>query len=61
MTQIVGEIGGLLDQLSTMYCGYPAVTGPLPVSAPIDLEPILLCWVNDKLNLPTHEIAVFSP
>ncbi len=86
MTQIVGEIGRLLDHLAAdrdalgtkgrplvlgghsagghltaMYRGHPAVTGALPISALVDLEPIALCWLNDKLKLSAHEIAEFSP
>ncbi|KVM67675.1 esterase [Burkholderia ubonensis] len=86
MTQIVGEIGRLLDHLgadrdalgtkglplvlcghsagghlTAMYRGHPVVTSALPISALVDLEPISLSWLNDKLKLSAREIDEFSP
>jgi acetyl esterase/lipase len=86
MTQIVGEIGRLLDHLkadpdglgiagrpvclsghsagghlTAMYRAHPLVTHALAISALVDLEPISLSWLNDKLQLSGEEIAAFSP
>ncbi|WP_345816332.1 alpha/beta hydrolase [Paraburkholderia sp. PREW-6R] len=85
MTQIVGEIGTLLDalaadthglgtrapvclaghsaggQLSALYRAHESVVHALPVSALVDLEPIAMSWLNDKLQLTPQEIAAYSP
>ncbi|WP_233852583.1 alpha/beta hydrolase [Paraburkholderia sp. HD33-4] len=86
MTQIVGEITGLLDHLQTdpdglgiaghplclsghsagghltaLHRAHPLVTNALPISALVDLEPISLSWLNDKLKLSEQEIAAYSP
>ncbi|MCC8392862.1 alpha/beta hydrolase [Paraburkholderia sp. MMS20-SJTR3] len=86
MTQIVGEITGLLDHLrrdpdglgtagrpvcvsghsagghlSALHRAHPSVSRALPISALVDLEPISLCWLNDKLQLSEQEIAAYSP
>ncbi|WP_431824516.1 alpha/beta hydrolase [Burkholderia sp. F1] len=86
MTQIVGEIGRLLDHLAAdrdglgvagrplvlsghsagghltaMYRAHRAVTAALPISALVDLEPIALSWLDDKLKLSAHEIDAYSP
>ncbi|NIF54342.1 alpha/beta hydrolase [Burkholderia sp. Ax-1724] len=86
MTQIVGEIGRLLDHLhadpdglgiagwpvclsghsagghlTALHRAHPLVTRALPISALVDLEPISLSWLNDKLQLSPHEIAAYSP
>ncbi|MFT4068047.1 alpha/beta hydrolase [Paraburkholderia sp.] len=86
MTQIVGEIGRLLDHLkadpdglgsaarpvclsghsagghlTAMYRAHPLVTSALPISALVDLEPISLSWLNEKLQLSNDEIAAYSP
>lgn len=82
MTQIVAEIGRLLDRLrddprtrgplclsghsagghlTALYRAHPAVGWALPISALVDLEPIALCWLDDKLHLTPDEIERFSP
>lgn len=86
MTQIVGEIGALLDhlaadrdglgtaarplclsghsagaQLTAIHRAHPVVTSALAISALVDLEPISLCWLDDKLRLGAHEIDAYSP
>ncbi|SCK11181.1 alpha/beta hydrolase [Vogesella sp. LIG4] len=86
MTQIVAEIGALLDylardpeglgtagrplclsghsaggHLTAMHRAHPLVSVALPISALVDLEPISLCWLNDKLQLSAQEIAACSP
>lgn len=86
MTQIVSEIGTLLDYLSAqthefslagrtvclsghsagghltaMHRSHRSVTHAMTISALVDLEPIRLSWLNDKLNLTQHEVDVFSP
>ncbi|KWN77714.1 alpha/beta hydrolase [Burkholderia stagnalis] len=86
MTQIVGEIGRLLDHLAdgpdgvrtagrplvlsghsagghltAQYRAHRAVTAALPISALVDLEPIALSWLDDKLKLSAAEIDAFSP
>ncbi|WP_446903768.1 alpha/beta hydrolase [Burkholderia sp. YIM B11467] len=86
MTQIVGEIGRLLDHLAgdrdrlriagkplvlsghsagghltLQHRSHRAVTAALPISALVDLEPISLSWLDDKLKLSKHEIDAFSP
>ncbi|MGU7779220.1 alpha/beta hydrolase [Burkholderia sp. PU8-34] len=86
MTQIVGEIGRLLDHLAAdrdglgvagrplvlsghsagghltaMYRAHRAVTAALPISALVDLEPIALSWLDDKLKLSVQEIDAYSP
>ncbi|UXU91802.1 alpha/beta hydrolase [Burkholderia sp. S-53] len=86
MTQIVGEIGSLLDHvagdrdglgiagkplvlsghsagghLTAQHRTHRAVTAALPISALVDLEPISLSWLDDKLQLSPHEIDAFSP
>jgi arylformamidase len=86
MTEIVAEIGLLLDHLaadrdglgiagrplclsghsagghlSAMYRAHPAVSRVLAISALVELEPISLCWLNERLKLSAREIADFSP
>ncbi|KAF1029139.1 MAG: hypothetical protein GAK40_00638 [Burkholderia plantarii] len=86
MTEIVGEIGMLLDHLaaesgpagtrgrplclsghsagghlSALHRAHPSVRCALPISALVDLEPIGLSWLNDKLALSADEIDRFSP
>lgn len=86
MTQIVGEIGALLDHLhadrdglgiagqplclaghsagghlTAMYRSHPVVSHAMPVSALVDLEPISLGELNDKLQLTAREVEDFSP
>ncbi|MBN9697583.1 MAG: alpha/beta hydrolase [Zoogloea sp.] len=47
--------------LTAQYRSHPAVTHAMPISALVDLEPISLCWLNDKLQLTPAEIQAFSP
>ncbi len=86
MTQIVGEIGALLDHLqadrdglgiaglplclsghsagghlAAMYRSHPLVSQAMPISALVDLEPISLGSLNDKLQLTAREVEAFSP
>ncbi|MFM0287152.1 alpha/beta hydrolase [Paraburkholderia megapolitana] len=86
MTQIVDEIGRLLDhlaadtgtagfggrpvclsghsaggQLAALYRAHAGISYAMPISALVDLEPIGLSWLNDKLQLTAVEIAAYSP
>ena len=86
MTQIVKEIGLLLDylndhqtalnitsgkvclaghsaggHLTAMHRAHPLVSHAMPISALVDLRPISLCWLNEKLALTEEEIAAYSP
>ena len=86
MTQIVGEIGKLLDHLqadqdglgiagqplclsghsagghlAAMHRSHPLVSHAMPISALVDLEPISLGGLNDKLQLTAGEVQAFSP
>jgi arylformamidase len=86
MTQIVGEIGGLLDylavnrdelnigqapvslvghsaggHLSLVHRAHPLLTHTMAISPLVDLEPISLSWLNEKLNLSPSEIELYSP
>lgn len=86
MTQIVGEIGALLDHLlgdrdglgiaghplclsghsagghlTAMHRSHPVVSHAMPISALVDLEPISLGALNDKLQLTAREVDVLSP
>ncbi|KAA1013792.1 alpha/beta hydrolase [Paraburkholderia panacisoli] len=86
ITQIVGEIGRLLDHLAAdpdqlgtagrevclsghsagghltaLHRAHPVVTSALAISALVDLEPISLSWLNDKLQLSRDEIDAYSP
>jgi acetyl esterase/lipase len=86
MTQIVGEIGALLDHLqadrdglgiaghplclsghsagghlTAMHRSHLVVSHAMPISALVDLEPISLGELNDKLHLTAHEVEAFSP
>ncbi|MFB2862709.1 alpha/beta hydrolase [Aeromonas sp. MdU4] len=86
MTEIVAEIGMLLDHLvadpdqlgitggpiclsghsagghlTAMYRSHPSISFAMPISALTDLEPISLCWLNDKLQLTEREIIELSP
>jgi len=47
--------------LTAQYRAHPAVTAALPISALVDLEPISLSWLNDKLTLSAREIEAYSP
>lgn len=86
MTQIVDEIGRLIDHLradrdglgtagrplclsghsagghlSALHRGHAFVTSALAISPLVDLEPISLSWLNEKLQLSEREIAAYSP
>ena len=86
MTQIVGEIGALLDHLqadrdglgiaghwlclsghsagghlTAMHRSHPVVSHAMPISALVDLEPISLGALNDKLQLTAQEVDALSP
>lgn len=86
MTDIVGEIGALLDRLAAdpdrigtagrpihlsghsagghltaVHRAHPGVVSALAISPLVDLEPISLCVLDDKLNLTAREIAAYSP
>jgi arylformamidase len=86
MTQIVDEIGCLLDyisanrdpleighgpvclsghsaggHLSLVHRSHPLLTHAMSISPLIDLEPISLSWLNEKLNLTPREVDAYSP
>lgn len=86
MTQIVSEIGSLLEHLQAdadqlgiaghkvvlsghsagghlalQFRSHPWVTDVLAISALVDLEPISLSWLNEKLSLSEAEIDAYSP
>ena len=44
-----------------MHRAHPAVASALAISPLVDLEPIALCCLNDKLQLTAHEVAAYSP
>jgi arylformamidase len=47
--------------LTAMAADHPAVRGGIPISGIFDLEPIALCYLDEKLNLDSGEIAALSP
>lgn len=47
--------------LAIMHRAHPAVAKVHAISALVDLEPISLCWLQDKLNLTPEEIENYSP
>lgn len=47
--------------LATMMADEPGVTGILAISGIFDLEPIRLCYLNDKLQLKSEDVASRSP
>jgi arylformamidase len=47
--------------LTAMAADHSAVRGGIPISGIFDLEPIALCYLDEKLNLETGEIAALSP
>ncbi|EPB6916758.1 alpha/beta hydrolase [Pseudomonas aeruginosa] len=47
--------------LTLMYRNHPLVTAALAISSLVDLQPISLSWLNDKLRLSPQEIEAFSP
>lgn len=52
-------VGG--GHLATMMADEPGVTGILAISGIFDLEPIRLCYLNDKLQLKSEDVASRSP
>ncbi|MGF6770794.1 arylformamidase [Paraburkholderia sp. GAS199] len=48
-------------QLSALYRAHEQVVHAMPVSALVDLEPIALSWLNEKLQLSAAEIEAYSP
>ncbi|AOZ09113.1 alpha/beta hydrolase [Cupriavidus malaysiensis] len=47
--------------LTAQFRAHPAVTAALPISALVDLEPIALSWLDDKLRLSAQEVDAYSP
>lgn len=47
--------------LAAMAADEPGVTGVLAISGIFDLEPIRLCYLNDKLQLKPEEVDSLSP
>lgn len=47
--------------LTAAVADHSAVRGGLPISGIFDLEPIALCYLNEKLSLSESEIANLSP
>ncbi|WP_175904542.1 alpha/beta hydrolase [Burkholderia seminalis] len=47
--------------LTAMHRAHPAVVSALAISPLVDLEPISLCCLNDKLQLTAHEVDACSP
>ncbi|WP_144141934.1 alpha/beta hydrolase [Paraburkholderia sp. BCC1884] len=48
-------------QLSALYRAHESVVHAMPISALVDLEPIAMSWLNDKLQLTPEEIDAYSP
>jgi acetyl esterase/lipase len=86
MTQIIQEVGRLLDyiaanrdelgigggpvalvghsaggHLSLVHRSHPLLTHTMAISPLVDLEPISLSWLNEKLGLSPSEINLYSP
>jgi hypothetical protein len=47
--------------LTAMAAAHPAVRGGLAISGIYDLEPMRLCYINDKLRLDEEETRRMSP
>lgn len=47
--------------LTAVASGWPMVRGALAISGIHDLEPMALCYINDKLQLDRSEIETLSP
>jgi arylformamidase len=47
--------------LSAVHRSHPLLTHAMPISPLVDLEPISLSWLNEKLKLSPQEIDVYSP
>ncbi len=65
---VTGHSAG--GHLTAMVLGHPAVAGAVAISGLFDLEPIRLCYLNDKLGLdataarrlsPLHHLPVTCP
>ena len=84
MTQIVQEIGRLLDHLvantdligsgpvgvvghsagghlALLHRSHHLVAHTMAISPLVDLEPIRLSWLNEKLQLDAREVETYSP
>ncbi|WNC94188.1 alpha/beta hydrolase [Paraburkholderia sp. FT54] len=48
-------------QLSAHFRAHEALMHAMPISALVDLEPIAMSWLNDKLQLTPQEIEAYSP
>jgi arylformamidase len=48
-------------QLSALYRTHESVVHAMPISALVDLEPIAMSWLNEKLQLTQAEISACSP
>ncbi|MGQ7934883.1 alpha/beta hydrolase [Paraburkholderia sp. D1E] len=48
-------------QLSAVYRAHESVVHAMPISALVDLEPIAMSWLNEKLQLTQAEIDAYSP
>jgi arylformamidase len=84
MTQIVQEIGRLLNHLvanrwligsgpvclaghsagahlGLVHRSHPLLSHTMAISPLVDLEPIRLSWLNERLNLDANEVEQYSP
>jgi arylformamidase len=59
MRYLAGHSAG--GQLAAAYRSYPGVHGVLAISGLFDLEPISLCYLNDKLALTPEDVLRCSP
>lgn len=48
-------------QLTAQHRHHPLITHSLPISGLMELEPISLCWLNEKLQLSAEEVNSYSP
>lgn len=56
---LMGHSAG--GHLTAVHRGNPLLAHAMPISPLVDLEPISLCWLNEKLQLSPEEIARYSP
>jgi arylformamidase len=56
---LVGHSAG--GHLAACHRTHPAISFVLCLSGLYDLEPIRLCYLNEKLNLSPAEVAAYSP
>ncbi|MDR0806751.1 MAG: alpha/beta hydrolase [Enterobacteriaceae bacterium] len=47
--------------LTAVHRSHPLISHSMPISALVDLIPISLCWLNEKLRLTPEEIKNYSP